>query len=181
MHPTEDVQVEKISSTTTVKPYRCGLCDFSTKFLKGLKQHNKVVHAVDASPKQILGSSTFCCNKCSFKSSYKRSLDRHKSSIHNVQSTFCCDKCSFKSRHKSSLDRHKSSIHNVHTISRQDPNLKVFGCETCSFKSKSEDYLEQHKRKLHASRESSHGCFPEALCRKINASCSESIAVRKIC
>ena len=145
MHPTEDVQVEKISSTTTIKPYRCGLCEFSTKYLKGLKQHNTVAHSgiVNFKPKQHPGTKPFSCDMCSFKSSYK-----------------------------SSLERHRSSIHNVHTISRQDPNLKVFGCETCSFKSKSEDYLEQHRRRVHANQQSSHHCSPEAICRSINASCT---------
>ena len=82
------------------KPFKCGYCDFSTRFSNALVKHESA-HT---------GSKLYKCDLCNFTTWQPNSLDAHRM-IHTSDYHFECDSCEFRTRYENSLKRHKRRKH----------------------------------------------------------------------
>ena len=96
--------------------YKCGRCNFSTKYNYNLKIHLNTVH------ERI---HNYSCAKCDFKTSIKNNLKNHVRAVHDKICDFACEKCSYKTSLQAYLQKHVKAVHN---------NIRDHPCSLCTYK-----------------------------------------------
>ena len=69
----ESKEVDPNKIVAIYKPYRCGLCEFSTETIEEIRNHCREVHNID---------SQYKCGLCSFVSDSKQEIEKHVKDKH---------------------------------------------------------------------------------------------------
>ncbi|KAJ8970531.1 hypothetical protein NQ317_015797 [Molorchus minor] len=144
--------VHKDSSEVTM--YRCGKCEYRTKYQEHLKRHS-VVHT-DTSELAM-----YKCSKCQFKTKYQKYLKDH-SLVHKDTSEltmYTCCECKFKSKYQNCPKRHslvhkdssevtmpkrKGSLKKHSLLHKDTSKLTMYKCCKCEYQTICQMRLKQH-------------------------------------
>lgn len=127
---TSNLKRHQDSVHSTIKPFECPHCSFSTKRKDILDRHINEKH---------LGIK-YTCEICGESFTQIASLRRHVNSVHNQEKTFKCSLCDDEFLRKDNLDRHIKSVHQ---------NLRPHICKECGDAFKLPQHLKEHIIAIH--------------------------------
>ncbi|KAJ8948539.1 hypothetical protein NQ318_000079 [Aromia moschata] len=114
--------------------YKCGTCDFETKYRKNLERH-MMTHK---DPAEI---PTYKCAICGFEAKRKSHLLTHISLKHRTALEivkFKCDVCSFEVRLQVGPEQAQQDG------ARRPSEIPMYSCDQCPFSTKYKDHLPRH-------------------------------------
>ncbi|XP_066144851.1 zinc finger protein 761-like isoform X2 [Euwallacea fornicatus] len=149
--------------------YKCGYCNFSTKFKTNLPKH-MIRH------KPAIEWKMFKCDECEFETKEKSGIKRHKLTHRTLEEVehFSCTLCSFITKHQISFTNHMLKIHHrdktekhhcpecdfftYHKVSlknhilthRKPGEVPMYKCPECEYETKNKQFLPNHM-KIHLS------------------------------
>lgn len=148
-----------------VKPIKCSLCDFKTKWSISFKQHM-------ATHRRTIEIDTYKCEMCLFKSNVKEDIEKHALEHKKSQESewYKCFRCSFETKYTYYLAKHICSDVNCNKhVKRRYEYLtdspeeivkpkhnyrpgkedKVHICRICKFDTRDLNTLIEHKKQRH--------------------------------
>ncbi|XP_018577914.1 zinc finger protein 808-like [Anoplophora glabripennis] len=113
-----------------VQIYKCKDCDFETRYKPNIASHMLRHRNVSDLPR-------LKCDKCDYTTIKKRNLSRHQLRHKSWEEAqmHSCDVCDYGTKYKGNLSYHQSCHHRIaNATSRKDPSEeKLYKCNDCDF------------------------------------------------
>ncbi len=130
----------ELRSHDCLKPYKCSSCDFQADTVRGVKMHERIVHASVGDN----GERQYTCDLCGHSCLSNTHLTNHMRQVHDAN-RHRCDICGKAFPWQQSLVMHRRTHLGV-APPVGATGEKQFRCDTCDYKCSRRSDLKAHKR-----------------------------------